>query len=306
MTGDGGSIRRSRSPRGRQAAGEDIEAVLPDDEVQRRVDLREIPPDVAPETPWIGEDTIVTPTSRPPAELAGAVPALEVVRRSRASADERRRQLWRDSATILIGVVLALLVGQALLPAQTAGPGPSDTPLPSTVAIGSSAPVLSLPPGVTFGPIIDPSLGVDASPTPIPVITMGPTPSPSPSPSPSIEPTPEATGVPPVAKFTATVSGLKLTVTNTSTGVVRGETTWLWTFGDGTKATVRNPGSHTYQAGGTYTVKLTMTTPAGTDSFSRSYTVVAPTQTSNPTSEPTLEPTPVPTPDQTDLASASP
>jgi hypothetical protein len=310
---DGARLRRG----GQARRGVAEDAVLSDEEVLRRVDLRggDAPEDVVA-SPWIGEGSTPGSGTEPEAAAAGkprrargarravgasaaaaaaagaaamppasdafsdtaampVTPALETVRRTRASADDRRRQLWRDSATILIGVVIALLVGQTLIPANTAGPGASDTPLPSTVAIGSAAPPVSLPPGVTFGPIINPSLGVDASPTPIPVITMGPTPSPSPSPSPSIKPTTEPTPVPPVARFSGTVKLLTITFSNTSTGVIAGETTWLWSFGDGTSAKVKNP-SHTYLKPGTYTVKLTMTTEVGTDSAQRTFTVVAP------------------------------
>ncbi|HUQ44794.1 MAG TPA: hypothetical protein VM451_10355 [Candidatus Limnocylindria bacterium] len=101
---------------------------------------------------------------------------------------ERRRLLWRDSATILIGVVIALLVGQMIFPQRVGTPVQTGGEIPSGIVIGSVGPSFSLPPGVTFGPIIDPSLRIDATGTPIPVITMGPTPTPSPSPSPSLKP----------------------------------------------------------------------------------------------------------------------
>jgi hypothetical protein len=237
-----------------------------------------------------GDAVAVSPDDGPAAET---VPT-QAVRRSKAIQNERRRQLWRDSATILIAVVMLLLAGQIFLPEQTATPGGSPTPLPSAVAIGSIPPPATLPPGATFGPILNPSLGVDATPTPIPVITMGPTPSPSPSivPTssvrPSVKPTvkPTPTPAPPVARFSGTVNLLTLTVTNTSTGIVSGETTWLWNFGDGATAAVRNPGSHTYKQPGTYTVKLTMTTAFGTDSAQHSYTVVAPATAPPPSSVP--------------------
>ena len=109
---------------------------------------------------------------------------------------DRRRILWRDSATILIGVIVALLAYQTFAPGGAGGPTSSETPIPSTVTIGTLPPPASLPPGVTFGPIIDPSLGVDATPTPIPVITLGPSPSPSPSPEPSPSPTRKPTPKP--------------------------------------------------------------------------------------------------------------
>jgi PKD repeat protein len=72
-----------------------------------------------------------------------------------------------------------------------------------------------------------------------------------------------------------------VTFDNTSSGVISGETTWLWDFGDGTTDTVRNPAPHTYvlpvgETEHSYTVTLTMTTPAGTDSVQHSFTVPPP------------------------------
>jgi hypothetical protein len=319
MNEGGGSDRQFRNPRRRKRPKGFEETLLPNEEVQRRVDLREVVDDT-PHSDWIGEasDSAEPERSAPAsaalataATLFQADPALavlpqrvEAVRRERLAQDDRRRQLWRDSATILIGVVLALIVGQVLIPAQTAGPDGSPTPLPSTVAIGSVGPPASVTPGSvapppTFGPIVDPSLGIDASPTPIPVITMGPTPSPTPSPSPSVrpsssikptpkptpkptktppptptpEPTPPPTPPPPSARFTFSVDLLIVTLDNNSTGVVTGETTWLWEFGDGDTASQRNPDPHTYLVPGDYTITLTMTTPVGTDSVQHNVTV---------------------------------
>jgi cell division septation protein DedD len=219
-------------------------------------------------------------------------------------ADDRRRLLWRDSATILIGVVIALLVGQSLFPQGIGSPAASPTDLPSGVEIGTFGPPVSLAPGQTFGPIIDPSLGIDATPTPIPVITMGPTPSPSPTPAPSptrtvkpsasvkpspkpsktpgttpkpttaptAEPTAEPTPAPPAAQFTwdppspAVLTDIQFT--NTSTG----DTSWDWDFGDGGTSSAQNP-SHAYALPGDYVVKLTVTGAGGTDSVSHTVTV---------------------------------
>ena len=338
MNEGGASNRQFRNRRGpKQPKGSSDEAVLSDDEVRRRVDLREVVDD-SPHPDWIGAEaeaeSAPPPAPLPPAAEAAAAaeagllapslfeadPALavlprrmEAVRRDRLAQDERRRQLWRDSATILIGVVLALLVGQTLVPAQTAGPDGSPTALPSTVAIGSVGPPAtvstgSVPPPPTFGPIINPSLGIDASPTPIPVITMGPTPSPTPiptasptvrpsasikptpmptprptgtprptpTPTPTPEPTPPPTPPPPSARFTFSVDFLTVTLDNNSTGVVTGETSWLWDFGDGTTATQRNPDPHLYLVPGDYTITLTMTTPVGTDSVQHNVTVPPP------------------------------
>ena len=45
-------------------------------------------------------------------------------------------------------------------------------------------------------------------------------------------------------------------------------TTWLWSFGDGGSSTLQNP-SHTYTTAGTYTVTLTATNAAGSNTISR-------------------------------------
>src|SRR5207249_3226635 len=56
---------------------------------------------------------------------------------------------------------------------------------------------------------------------------------------------------------------------------------YSWTFGDGATSTAQNP-SHTYAAGGTYTVTLTVTDNQGaTGSTSKSVTVAAPNQPPN-------------------------
>jgi outer membrane biosynthesis protein TonB len=213
---------------------------------------------------------------------------------------ERRRLLWRDSATILIGVVIALLIGQMLFPQGIASPGASASELPSGVAIGTFGPPITLPPGITIGPIIDPSLAIDASPTPIPVITMGPTPTPEPSPSPSIKPsatikptvrpsktpgttpapthaptpnpTTQATPSPPVALFSwdppSPLVLQSVQFTNTSTG----DTGWVWDFGDAGSSSAQNP-THAYAAPGDYVVKLSVTGAGGSDSVTHTITV---------------------------------
>jgi PKD domain len=204
---------------------------------------------------------------------------------------DRRRQLWRDSTTILIGVVLALLAGQLLIPGNGVIPAASPSPEPSEVAIGSSVPQLSLGPGETFGPNIDPSLGIDATPTPIPVITLGPSPSPSPTPKPTVKPTPKptvkptakptvrpsagptGTPAPPAASFTWSPSqpAPLVAVTFNSSGTT-GATSYAWTFGDGGTSTAANP-SHTYAVPGTYTVRLTATGPGGSTFVEHQVTV---------------------------------
>ncbi|MBA2380594.1 MAG: PKD domain-containing protein [Chloroflexi bacterium] len=76
----------------------------------------------------------------------------------------------------------------------------------------------------------------------------------------------------PSAGFTFTTSPasnkapVALRVTDTSTSVACGITSWLWSFGDNTTSNVQNPtvGSpHTYLVAGTYTVTLKVTNAAG-------------------------------------------
>lgn len=79
---------------------------------------------------------------------------------------------------------------------------------------------------------------------------------------------------PPVAAFSANV-------TTTCTGEVTFSDdsdffpdTWSWDFGDGETSTEENP-THTYEEDGTYTVTLTVSNPAGGDSYTEtSYIVV--------------------------------
>lgn len=217
---------------------------------------------------------------------------LEPVRGSRP---DPRIVLWRDSATILVVVVLAMLAWQTFAPGGTSQPTQSGD-VPSSVVVGSLPPGMSLPPGVTFGPPVNPSLGIDATPTPIPVITMGPSPSPSPSMSPSpspkgsakpssspgssIPPTPppptdtpppptDTPPPPPVANFTySEPAPCEIQFNNTSTG----DTSWDWDFGDVVgSSSAQNP-SYTYALGpATYSVKLTIN--GGVDSITKSVVV---------------------------------
>jgi hypothetical protein len=102
----------------------------------------------------------------------------------------RRRILWRDSAFILIGVVVALLVAQLLLPGDGGAGSGQPTELPTGAVLGLTSEPRTLAPGETIGPVLDPGLVIDATPSPIPVITLGPTrrPTPTPSTAPSTAP----------------------------------------------------------------------------------------------------------------------
>jgi PKD repeat protein len=82
----------------------------------------------------------------------------------------------------------------------------------------------------------------------------------------------------PMASFSAnTTSGqapLTVSFTDTSTG---GPTNWSWTFGDGGTSAVRHP-THTYTEPGDYTVSLTASNSAGSNTATRTgYISVAPT-----------------------------
>ena len=72
-----------------------------------------------------------------------------------------------------------------------------------------------------------------------------------------------APNVPPVASFTSSASGLTVTVDGSASSDSDGSvSSYAWDFGDGGKATGATA-SHTYTAGGTYTVGLTVTDDRG-------------------------------------------
>src|SRR6185503_18155105 len=130
---------------------------------------------------------------------------------------------------------IAILAAQTFLPSANGGPGESATPYPSGVTVGSLPAPVTLPPAATFGGIIDPSLGIDATPTPIPVITLGPpTPTPKPTVKATIKPrvTPKPSAAPVIAKFSwspaTPAPGEQVQFTSSSSGA----TTWTWDFGD--------------------------------------------------------------------------
>ncbi len=75
----------------------------------------------------------------------------------------------------------------------------------------------------------------------------------------------------PSSNFTFSVDTLKVTFTNTS----QGANTFLWNFGDGNTSTAQNP-VHTYAQSGTYTVTLTSTNACGSNTSTKTVTVVGP------------------------------
>jgi len=84
----------------------------------------------------------------------------------------------------------------------------------------------------------------------------------------------------PVANFTVSpssgVAPLAVAFSDTSSN---GPTSWAWDFGDGATTTTQNP-SHTYSAAGTYTVKLTATNAAGSNTVSKAGVVTVTGQVS--------------------------
>ena len=73
----------------------------------------------------------------------------------------------------------------------------------------------------------------------------------------------------PTANFSSNITNgyapLTVTFTNTSTGT---PTSWSWNFGDGTTSTIQNP-TRIYSKAGTYTVKLTVTNAAGSNTATK-------------------------------------
>jgi subtilisin family serine protease len=85
---------------------------------------------------------------------------------------------------------------------------------------------------------------------------------------------------PVTAAFSVACSGLECTFTNGSSGDVVGRS---WSFGDGATSTLASPG-HTYGAGGSYVVRLTVTGAGGdTSEVQKSVTVTQPVPESDPT-----------------------
>jgi YVTN family beta-propeller protein len=79
-----------------------------------------------------------------------------------------------------------------------------------------------------------------------------------------------AATIKPVANFTSNITSGKVPLnvgfTDKSTG---SPTSWKWTFGDGTNSTSKNP-IHKYSKAGNYTVSLTVSNAAGSNTFTKS------------------------------------
>jgi len=153
--------------------------------------------------------TVVVPT---PAieELAIAVatePAPGKVRRLSRDAPRvtRRRLLTRDTSTIIAGGLLALAFGRFLLgPAGLISPTPTvDSSQVAVIGSDEPLPFYSGGVGPTLGGLVDPSLGLEATPTLIPVITLPPGATPAPTPKATPRPTAPPTGAPALVVSTA-------------------------------------------------------------------------------------------------------
>ena len=95
--------------------------------------------------------------------------------------------------------------------------------------------------------------------------------------------------VPPVANFTASpvIGNPPLNVSFTDLSE-NGPTGWLWTFGDGTNATVQNP-VHTYALPGNYTVLLNVTNDDGSNTITKpGYIVITNLPVTTVTPKPTI------------------
>ncbi len=78
----------------------------------------------------------------------------------------------------------------------------------------------------------------------------------------------------PVAAYTVSsttgIAPLRITFTDKSTG---SPNIWIWNFGDNTNSTIKNP-THTYSKAGRYTVILTVTNSAGSNTMTKSNYIV--------------------------------
>ena len=175
--------------------------------------------------------------------------------------------------------------------------------------LGTLASVLVFDVDVEGEPVPDPSPppepSAPGSPTeespPNAPIPVGDTPTEDPAPSsdppseetPSEETPPEdgppdstppdpANGKPVAVVGNPVVNGLQVSLNGNGSSDPDGDTlTYSWAFGDGQTSSAKNP-SHTYGSGGTYTVSLTVSDGALTDTATKSVTVSGPPPSNNP------------------------
>ena len=87
-----------------------------------------------------------------------------------------RLHIARDALIILAAACLAVLAAQMLGPGLVSAPAAPGSlpPGATTVVLGSAGPTVTLAPLPTLGPIVNPSLHIDATPTPVPFTTLPP------------------------------------------------------------------------------------------------------------------------------------
>jgi PKD repeat protein len=179
----------------------------------------------------------------------------------------------------------------------------------STGVTPTPVPTSTQTPSPTTTPTITPTPSPTRTPTPTPSPTVSPTPTQTPPPTPTPDPgvlkagfgADPKTGARPLVVF----------FQDLSTG---NPTSWSWIFGDGSTSTEKNP-VHTYMNAGSYSVKLKVSGPGGSNGLSRSnYIIVSgapqptptPTVSPTPTSIPTVTPTPTPSPTLTPTPTPTP
>jgi len=136
---------------------------------------------------------------------------------------------------------------------RLAGPVPTATPVPSPM------------------PTVTPTPEPTATPSPVPTEAPTPSPTPTSTPTPTVTPTP--TPEPVAASFTTgDMAPLTLKFMDMSTG---SPTTWNWNFGDGNTSALQNP-VNTFQAPGTYTVTLTASDGASSDTATGQVVAMSP------------------------------
>ena len=95
----------------------------------------------------------------------------------------------------------------------------------------------------------------------------------------------------PIASFTSDVTSgkapLNIAFKDTSTGM---PTAWKWNFGDGTSSTLQNP-THKYSKTGKYTVTLTVTNSAGSNTATKSNYITVTATSQAPVAEFSASPT---------------
>ncbi|HYH91531.1 MAG TPA: PKD domain-containing protein [Candidatus Saccharimonadales bacterium] len=157
-----------------------------------------------------------------------------------------------------------------LVPTATAAP----TPAPTATPAPTSAPAATVRPTATPRPTPRPTATPRPTPRPTATPTARPTPTPTPTPKPTPTPTPTPAPTPtpepdPVAFFSCTASGLTLSCDGSSSA---NADSYQWAYEDGATGSGATD-AHTFADPGDYTVTLTVSNGAGSDSDSQTFSV---------------------------------